>query len=566
MKMRSITQMIPARKKALAVFAAAALILSACSGSGSSEQPETSAANETPVSVSTAAGESASAADDTQDQAGTAASQKETAGQTDAAAENPQPEDEEGGVPDILHLTTTYESLVDTDPETYATILTMTVQGLKVNDEKYAALCENVGAYWDAVWDSVQEQHADYYADALEFHNSMASEDIDAYYSVEHTAQAVRSDEKLLSFRHMLEGYTGGAHGFYEEYGVTYDTQTGDRLTLADIAADYDGLYETVKQELETEYAANGDLFDDYAETLQNLFYGDEQPEWTVDRTGVTIYFNTYVIAPYASGPISVTVTFAEHPEYFKAEYIPQESGYIRQIDWGCGDMDLTGDGAVDHLYVGSDVDENNNINGYYVSLNDSTVTRPDQARLGVSWVISDIDGRVWCYVQLYGDNDWPYIDIYELTKGAPAYVDTLQAMELSASCTGPENFCLASRLEFLGSYKGYEDYDLREDGHPSAHTETYAIYDYGMDGTLTAKCDLPALAGVNDYGTGGSEATVPAGTVLHPVRTDGKSWMTMRTDSGEYYRFDVDGDSYGTRNIGGIPEFDCFDGLFYAG
>ena len=86
------------------------------------------------------------------------------------------------------------------------------------------------------------------------------------------------------------------------------------------------------------------------------------------------------------------------------------------------------------------------------------------------------------------------------------------------------------------------------------------------MDGTLTAKCDLPALAGVNDYGTGGSEATVPAGTVLHPVRTDGKSWMTMRTDSGEYYRFDVDGDSYGTRNIGGIPEFDCFDGLFYAG
>ena len=563
MKMRPMMQMISGRKKALAVFAAATLLLCACSGSGASRQPETSAAEETTANVS--AGDAASVSDETQDSAGASASQEETAVQTDAAAEDQQPENGEDSVPDILHLTTTYESIVDTDPETSATVLTMSVQGLKVNDEKYAALCENVGAYWDAVWDSVQEQHADYYAGAQEFHNDMAG-NADAYYSIAHTSRAVRSDETLLSFLHMLEGYTGGAHGFYEEYGVTYDTQTGERLTLAGIAADYDGIYETVRQELETKYAADGALFDDYAETLQSMFYGEEQPEWTVDRTGVTIYFNTYVIAPYAVGPISVSVTFAEHPDYFKPEYISQESGYIRQIDWGCGDTDLTGDGAVDYLYVGSDVDGNNNVIGYYVSLNDETVSRPDQAQLGGSWVIGDINGRIWCYVQLYGDNEWPHIDIYELTGGAPAYVDTLQSMKLSASCTGPENFCLASRLDFLGSYMGYEDYDLKEDGLPSAHTETYAVYDYGMDGTLTAKCDLPALAGVNDYGTGGSEATVPAGTVLHPVRTDGKSWMTMRSDSGEIYRFDVEGDSYGTGSIGGIPEEECFDGLFYAG
>ena len=43
-------------------------------------------------------------------------------------------------------------------------------------------------------------------------------------------------------------------------------------------------------------------FYEDYPDTVKNVFYGDKEeygePLWTLSGDGITVYFNTYVLAP----------------------------------------------------------------------------------------------------------------------------------------------------------------------------------------------------------------------------------------------------------------------------
>ena len=60
------------------------------------------------------------------------------------------------------------------------------------------------------------------------------------------TVTAVRAAERVLCLMQTEYTWLGGAHPYTYITGITYDTKTGEELSLEDIAADYDGIYDYV--------------------------------------------------------------------------------------------------------------------------------------------------------------------------------------------------------------------------------------------------------------------------------------------------------------------------------
>lgn len=90
------------------------------------------------------------------------------------------------------------------------------------------------------------------------------------------------------------------------------------------MVSDYDTFYKEVCAKLEERKDEYG-FYEDYPDTVKNVFYGDKEeygePLWTLSGDGITVYFNTYVLAPYASGEQAVSLSFTEYPELIRKQY-----------------------------------------------------------------------------------------------------------------------------------------------------------------------------------------------------------------------------------------------------
>ena len=69
-------------------------------------------------------------------------------------------------------------------------------------------------------------------------------------------------------------------------------------------------------------------------------------------------------------------------------------------------------------------------------------------------------------------------------------------------------------------------------------------------------------------YADGGmrrNEEILPAGTRFYPCRTDGSSFVEMELEDGRKCDILLEMEDYFSK-INGMDEWDCFDGLAYAG
>ena len=556
-------------KKTAVFLIGVTVLLSACSSAGESTQTAQTV-EESTASQEESAEETESAKEEETDAAPTQEAAEEPT--SEAPAESGE-ETVNGSVitdsgPTVLHVTTSFHYRSDSDETTYEPILTMDSVTMTIQDPGYETLNDSVNRYWDGVWDDMQSSYDELYQEAKSYHEE---EYHSGYYTVSRDASIQRADDRIFSFLDQEEWYSGGAHGGSYQRGVNMDAATGQILTLKDVAKDYDQVYAAVTEELARIDAGEEDvgplLFEDYKDTVSQMFYGGgDALEWTISREGVTVYFNEYVVASYAMGCIEVPLHFSEFQDLFQEKYLPDGGGLIRLCRWGYDDAaDVTGDGVADALSVSAYVPEGESESECTVSVNDVEAVPTEYGSFDSAWVLYGENGRIWCYVQLFGDNDWPIIAVFELTGGTPVYVTDLSPMILREPGGSTENFVMSTRMEFLGSYSGWKDYRLGEDGLPEANTDFYTLYGYGTDNSVTVKTEIPATVSAQPDITDGTETTLAVGTVLHPVRTDGESWMVFRMDDGGYCRVQVEGEPfYGT--INGINEFDCFEGLFYVG
>lgn len=131
-------------------------------------------------------------------------------------------------------------------------------------------------------------------------------------YCDELSAQVVRADDHVLSLRLLSYSYTGGVHGYYYSYGVSYDVQTGQRLTLKNVSAegaDFTVFARNSVVELCQQEEYKDMLFDDWRSYVgdvvrdSNFFFTDE---------GITFVSAPYLLGPYAAGEIEFPISYAD--------------------------------------------------------------------------------------------------------------------------------------------------------------------------------------------------------------------------------------------------------------
>ena len=246
-----------------------------------------------------------------------------------------------------------------------------------------------------------------------------------------------RADTLAVSLLEWSFNYEGGVHGMSGVRGRNFDSKTGRELMLSDVCPDLPKLAEVIRAQLCREYpdasfATNG------AENV-NLLMGAGNIAWTLDPTGVTFYFNPYLIGSYSEGIFATTVLFDEHPELFVETYCRAPKAYCMELrpyiplraSFSNGDSALvkvtTTDGGLRIVLDGAILDD----------WGETYDLRPV--------LVSLADGRRYLYVDGLGAGDaWERTTIYDVNGDQPVLVPMQQQFTRRADVD--EDFAEAER------------------------------------------------------------------------------------------------------------------------
>lgn len=394
------------------------------------------------------------------------------------------------------------------------------------------------------------------------------------------TVSAVRADEKVLSLIQTEYSWMGGAHPNTYIRGICYDTATGKELSLRDICADYDGLYQFVCQKLKEESEPNM-LFDDYETTVKEMFYGGNSEanpvQWFLTDRGVTIQFNPYDIAPYAAGPIAVEIPFSEQAGLFDSQYESTKTAYaLNMQEYETVELDVNGDGQKEAISYSVDRDEDGIGGAITVTCGDasfctaSLMEQDFQASGGYSsegYLLQTEAGKTYLYLQHQSDNDSKYMNIFDLNHDTPVYLGSCDRSWSGSPITDPENFLLWDREDVLGTYSAYRVYRVGANGMPESDDTLYRIgivheKEYPIVLTSTRSFDVTIVESASE-----KTETMPVGTSFSITGTDGKSFVETKLSDGRICHIPVSKEADGWEwKIDGISEYDCFEQVPYAG
>lgn len=265
----------------------------------------------------------------------------------------------ETGAATVLPMLVDYDYEAEYDQDSYETLISIDIPKILVIEEGHDALCA-----------SLEEWNQKTYKSQMGAYKSVISDNRELWdegvgmteLSIEGNITFTRADSLVLSYYMETNEWLGGAHPYSFKETCNYDVKSGEDLKLSDVVSDYDTFYKEVCAKLEERKDEYG-FYEDYPDTVKNVFYGDKEecgePLWTLSGDGITVYFNTYVLAPYASGEQAVSLSFTEYPELIRKQYQKNSDQWVIPIaeDEICL-VDLDGDGAEEEISYSADRDE----------------------------------------------------------------------------------------------------------------------------------------------------------------------------------------------------------------
>lgn len=412
------------------------------------------------------------------------------------------------------------------------------------------------------------------------------------------TRSVLRADQSYFSFMEQNESYYGGAHGGYMITGMTFDVNTGARVTLSDVVTDADECKAVVAKLLDEHF---GDIFYDDVHKLIAEYELDGFT-WSMDPFGITLYFNQYELAPYAAGMQMVELTYDDYPELLEGSYFePQEQYVLELYAYEECAVDLNNDGIKETITVDRSVDEYD----YYTTeivLNNQMIKSEVEDYDAECYLVKCKDAA-YLYVFHRMESDYSVLEVFDLITGTlvtwgdgnsnlfmpGTYVSHEEdgRYYYETNCpvfVNPEVFYLSSRLDTLSTYNGTKKYHVGESGLPVSDDEVYTV-DAGF--LLKAKADIPCKVMKEDGTVIDENGVLPAGTFFKIVSaTKTEVWgvqaidyipeseeydlnyymvnadTTYDTDTLYYIQLDREyGDTIDGRNI-----WEILDGLMYAG
>ena len=435
--------------------------------------------------------------------------------------------------------------------------------------------------------DSLNADKTEFYKDKAKELDEYASEQLDYYYEdgeqpAVYTANneyfLQRADSVVLSIRSDADEFSGGAHPNYGYGGYNFDTVTGKELVITDVMTDISSLPAILSEKINSKDEFADGFFGNLEEVLSE--YTAEQFNWTIGYQGVTFCFSPYEIAPYAAGLITATVYFDEYPELFNKKYtVAPESYAVTLSEWNDVEFDMNpSDGKKDTISVGlSYYTEEGSYKDISINLNGNEFTVEDVYAFSAEYYLVNSNGRYFVYLVPHGYNDYTNILVYDLNGN-----EIKEAGELDRTAFGslvwedenedthqakllfnnPTQFVLETTFDILGTYAADKTYTVNsETGMPESTDEFYTI-DKSFPFVLTSK-EAFNVKILPDMKT----ELVKAGSEFILLRTDGKTFVDAKLGDGRECRIYVERNRADYQLcINGIPEYELFEEIYYAG
>lgn len=531
----------------------------------------------------------------------------DTTGKQDGTSASVQGSDEQG----VQHipLTVAEYSLSATKPDSYATMAQCDYFTLELDAEtakQYPALQR---ALVQVAKDETAHAQKSIAELSTEYQELTADwSDYEGHMSESVKPHVMRADSRIVSVLCNFEDYHGGAHGYYYSYGLNYDVASGRELKLSDVVSKKEKFIELVRDKFEEKYANDSYMLTNAGEYLSSL--GDEEyasTPWIMDSESITLFFAPYVLGTYADGAQEVSIYFDEAPELFTAKYLDTCAEYVIPLLPARSYEANAGGGK--RVAIDVDFDYNDEYGSYareYVIGN--TRIRPEGYSYSSDSYIVVAGGKHYLYTFSSAENDYSMLEVVDVDTKSLDESRTENAGlgdvdytwdegdSYDTSClrgpafTDPSDVALSRRLEVLGTTNGYRSCHVGADGYPAANDELYTII---TSFAIRAKKDLK-LDVVDASGKKTGTKTVPAGTYLFDMRTDGESFVDLQTidasalginDESEWkyfqiadrstehinlakpiYRVHIDHSDGWPYHVNGVEEDSLFEGIMYAG
>lgn len=452
--------------------------------------------------------------------------------------------------------------------------------GITIHDEGYDSLKKSLSEFTG----NAEKDAMEFSQTARESFAEYGSDIVDmGLWTYECPIRIRRADSQLVSFFTVCSSYMGGAHPNSYQQGYTYDSTTGKRMELRDIAEDYDGLLNTVI-ELAKDYPYADEYFEDWQDTISNSFNPksemDGSVNWAVTSDKLQIIYNAYDLGPYAMGAVCFDIPYSDYPQLLNSEYFSYNPGsvYYPDIEYGNDykefDIDIDKDGAKEYITISAEEQYSDDYNpetdyehsyeyeigslitiGYGRSMDaaaSSTQELYAEIALKDAYVLENENNQSYLYLTVMGFSDYEELHVYDLNNPDTGVIEIGNASNAFYGFvpTDSRHFYLAGRVNVMGTYSGFRMCHVGDDGQPVWDDDYYTIdyWDEPVKMTLLQDVD-----------------TIKAGTELTPYKSDDVDTMIFKLNNGETIELKYDTPEW-PRTINGIDEEELFDRIMYAG
>lgn len=435
----------------------------------------------------------------------------------------------------------------------------------------------------ESVWKAGEEmasEAADYIKESAEYATDYQNDYTDSYcYNRFVTYSIMRADAQVISLESLDSSYLGGAHGNYYYEGTTFDTMTGEELKIQDIVTDMPSFRLQATKDIDKYLQENysDGLFEDYQDTVEQIWEGEDGFNWYLNKSGIMVIFNPYAVGPYAMGSVTVPLPYSAYASYLNQDYTTPET-----TSAGNGELAeetvtkirtsrLEGGAQVNYGDLNVYMDQKNEFGGgtLTIELNEQKEQTEYFDRLCDSQILYLEDGRVFVLLVADHASDDYELFLYEVTDGKLKMTDQQDNLFLgdgSVSAGGRKNgmLMLQKNVNVFGSYQCSMTYSIGDDGKLVPDEEFFQVdidnYPYSV---LTVTRELPVS--VN-----GGQTTLQTGTQIRITGTNDAGIALFETTdgkvSGEIHYTELEGDSEFYHKINGITEDQYFESIPYAG
>lgn len=387
------------------------------------------------------------------------------------------------------------------------------------------------------------------------------------YYS-EYHAEAVRSDERVVSVLKLYNSYAGGAHPNYYYTAINLEPSTGKRLKISDIISDTDEFADAVEKEILKVVDREELLVDSVSGEVKKMIddpdnYGELT--YLLDYDGMEVIFSPYAITAYAAGSQKIRLNYEDYPKLIDQSYAERPLHYIEPVLDG-----LT-------YYAGSgknkktiSFEENYDGGGYIgafeIKLNGQGIEQNSYYYKSDIY-LAHIGDKTYALIDKYSDNDYHYTDVFDVNSDKAVKLDTVDAgVDGTNMALNPDKLTLIIRSDLLSTYNVTALYSIDENGEFKPEEDfAYVVSEYPNH----LKLKITKVAKMLDDEDGNSmhDVTMGSQTELIFYRTDLKNTVDFKLKDGNIVRFKVNsnGGDYG-QSIDGEPIEEIFENLLFAG